>query len=495
MSIAATTVANRINPSSPFEHILFPRDPIHLPAGQLARFLTDLRYEDIPDDVLHKAKLITLDTIGCIIAGANTPLGEKILAAYHSGNNPSGCCVPGTSCQATPSLAAKVNAWLADVLDYEDVAVGHPSATVIPAALAMAEHLNASPQQFLAGVVAGYEAGIRVHDATLASPDVYRRFAVYHAWHGIAAGAAAMVVSGGTEEQFRSALGHAAANTSVPLWYVQYGRPAHALKANYGQMALGGIDAAICARRDIIGPFAMVSDAERGFARIIGSDRFDPTQLSNGLNQVWRIRESSLKAFPCCGFLHTTIDAISTLVNANQIDHNNVDQVQIRSFARISEWFSDSAPATDIDAQLSVEYVSAMALLSKEPGREWYSPCLMTSPAVTGLMTKIEIEIDPVAEQAFWNDRQYLSSVTILMKDGESYSATATFPPGHRRRPLSETDVEKKFLRNVRGTPLEKDGPAIVEGAMNMERLSSLNEMRGFLSTAEPGCDSEGLST
>ncbi|WP_292282007.1 MmgE/PrpD family protein, partial [Mesorhizobium sp.] len=337
--------------------------------------------------------------------------------------------------------------------------------------------LNASPKQFLAGVVAGYEAGIRVHDATHASPEVYRRFAVYHAWHGIAAGAAAMVVSGGTEEQFRSALGHAAANTSVPLWYVQYGRPAHALKANYGQMALGGIDAAICARRDIIGPFAMLSDAERGFARIIGSDRFDPTQLSNGLTQVWRTRESSLKAFPCCGFLHTTIDAISTLVNAHEIDHENVDRVQIRCFARISEWFSDSAPATDIDAQLSVQYVSAMALLSKEPGREWYSPSLMVSTTVAGLMKKIEIEIDPVAEQAFWNDRQYLSSVAVLMNDGQSYSATVTFPPGHWRRPLNESDVEKKFLRNVRGTPFAENGTNIVEMAMNMERLSSLNEM------------------
>ncbi|WP_292282013.1 MmgE/PrpD family protein, partial [Mesorhizobium sp.] len=75
--------------------------------------LTDLRYEDIPDDVLHKAKLITLDTIGCIIAGANTSLGEKILAAYESGNETSSCCVPGTSRQMAPSLAAKVNAWLA----------------------------------------------------------------------------------------------------------------------------------------------------------------------------------------------------------------------------------------------------------------------------------------------------------------------------------------------------------------------------------------------
>ncbi|TIS17631.1 MAG: MmgE/PrpD family protein, partial [Mesorhizobium sp.] len=123
-------------------------------------------------------------------------------------------------------------------------------------------------------------------------------------------GAAAMVVSGGSEEQFRSALGHAAANTNLPLWYVQYGRPAHALKANYGQMALGGIDAAICARRNIIGPFAMLSDSERGFARIIGSDQFDPSQLSANLRQIWRTKESSLKAFPCCAFLHTTIDAI-----------------------------------------------------------------------------------------------------------------------------------------------------------------------------------------
>ncbi|RWM09956.1 MAG: hypothetical protein EOR72_25725, partial [Mesorhizobium sp.] len=86
-----------------------------------------------------------------------------------------------------------------------------------------------------------------------------------------------------------------------------------------------------------------------------------------------------------------------------------------------------------------------------------------------------------VAEQAFWNDRKYLSSVTILMNDGESYSATAAFPPGHRRRPLSESDVEKKFLRNVRGTPLEKDGTTIIESTMNMERLNSLDEMLDLL--------------
>lgn len=487
MSIG-TTRSDAYDVKAPFsfEHILFPRDPIHEHAGRLARFLADLKYEDIPNDVVHTAKVITLDTIGCIVAGANTPLGAKILAA-HDVENEHGCRIPGTSLQLAPSLAAKVNAWLADVLDYADDASGHPSVTVIPAALAMAEYLNATPKQFLAGVVGGYEAGLRVHDAIRPSPEVYRRFPVYIAWHGVAAGAAAMVVSGGSEEQFRSALGHAAANTCVPLWYVQYGRPAHALKSNLGQMALGGVEAATCARQDIIGPFAMLSDAERGFARMIGSDRFDPPRLSADLTHVWRTRQSSLKAYPSCGFLHTTIDAVSSIVRAHDVDYEDVDRLQIRCASRIADWFSDSAPASDIDAQMSVQYVAAMALLSVEPGREWYSPPTMTSPRVSELMRKIDIEVDPSADQAFWSSEEespvdIRSSVTVHTKDGRSFSTSVDVPPGHWRRPLSADDVQKKFLQNVRGTPLEKVGERIIDATMELDGSSSLAELFALVS-------------
>ncbi|WP_162943869.1 MmgE/PrpD family protein [Rhizobium sp. CCGE531] len=462
---------------SSVEHILFPRGAAHNDAGLLAKFLTELRYESIPVDVLKHAKLITLDTIGCIVAGTDTPLGEKLLAAYQAGEDTGGCCVPGTRLQLSPSMATKLNAWLSDVLDYEDVAAGHPSATVIPAALAMAEYLKSTPKRFLAGVVAGYEAGLRVHDATQATPDVYRRFAVYHAWHGIAAGAAAMVVSGGSEEQFRSALGHAGANTSLPLWYVQYGRPAHALKANYGQMALGGIDAALCARRDIVGPFAMLSDPERGFAKIIGSDQFEPAQLSADLGEVWRTRESSLKPYPSCAFLHTTIDGVSSLVKEHNIDPENLEKLKIRSFSRITEWFSDKAPASDIDAQLSIEYVSAMALLSVEVGREWYSPSLMRNNRVAELMQRIDVELDPVAEEAFWKHDQYLSTIILHTRDGRSFTTTVEWPPGHWRRPFSMNDVAEKFARNLRGSAIEKNTSHIIKTIMNIDHLNSLDDL------------------
>ncbi|MEX3954270.1 MmgE/PrpD family protein [Paraburkholderia sp. EG287A] len=470
--------ANQSESSPCVEHILFPSQPSHHDAGVLAQFLSGLTYEDIPADVIHMAKLITLDTIGCIVAGVETELGRDILAAYDPGNAGGGCCIPGTALQFPSSLAAKINGWLSDVLDYEDTASGHPSATVIPAALAVAERLNATPRQLLTGIVAGYEAGLRVHDATRASPEAYRRFAVYHAWHGMAAGAAAMVVSGGTEAQFRSALGHAAANTNIPLWYVQYGRPAHALKANYGQMALGGVDAALCARQDIVGPFAMLSDAERGFARIIGSDQFDPAQFSSALGEEWRTRKVMLKKFPSCAFLHTTIDAVSRITQANGIVPDEVEKLEIRCFARIVEWFSDKAPKSALDAQFSVEYVSAMALHAIEPGRGWYAPDIFNDPAIARSMMKMDVGIDPTAEQAFWSeDEQCMSTVTALMKNGSSYTASVGWAPGEWQRPLRDANVIEKFLNNVSGTSLENRGSQIVEIMMHLEELQTLDDL------------------
>lgn len=483
MSNEYVSCADKVEEPSPFEHILFPRAPIHEPAGQLARFLAELRFEDLPTDVLHTAKLVTLDTIGCIVAGTRTPLGRKIVAAYGSGSEANGCSIPGTSLKLAPSVAAKVNGWLSDVLDFEDTAAGHPSATVIPAALAMAEHLNSTPKQFLLGVVAGYEAGLRLYDATRASPEAYRRFASYHAWHGVAAGAAAMVVSGGSEEQFRSALGHAAANTNIPLWYVQYGRPAHALKANYGQMALGGVDAAICARQDIVGPFAMLSDPVRGFAAIIGSDQFDPSKLSVNLGKTWRLRGTSFKGYPACYSLHSIIDAVSSTVKNSGVEPEQIEKISVRCSAKVADWFSDDAPATDLDGQFSVQYVTAMSVLSIEPGTAWYEPSTMNDPVVSALMKKTKVEVDPRAEDAFWNGLPYLSTASLLVKDGRSFSATVEWPTGHPNKPLSDADLERKFLRNLRGTSLEKHGAKLIEEMMNIDRSTSLSGLGRLLST------------
>lgn len=471
------------NPSSGFENILFPRDPIHHDAGQLAHFLTELEFDAIPKEAIHTAKRVVLDTIGCIIAGADTTLGRQLLSAYGTALTSPGCTVPGTALSLPPSLAAKLSSWLSDVLDYEDVASGHPSATVVPSALAMAEHLRASPRRFLTGIVAGYEAGLRVHDAVRASQEVYKRFAVYHAWHGLAGGAAAMKVTGGSEAQVRSALGHAAANTSLPIWYVQYGRPAHALKANYGQMTLGGVDAALCAAQDIIGPFTFLSDRERGFAKVIGSDNFYPEELSAGLGERWRTLELGIKMFPSCAFLHTTIDAARNIVANTELSADEIDAITIKVFSRITDWFVDPAPASEIDGQLSVEYVTAMALMGITPSRHWYDPQQMKRPEVSTLIGKMTVQLDPDADRAFWEAKKYPSTLIVKTSDGREINETVEWAPGHWRRPVSDTDLVGKFLENVYGTPLQGRGEEIVDSIMSIDSAQSMDTLLKLLRT------------
>lgn len=463
----------RTNPGK-FEDILFPRGAIHQNAGRLARFLTDLEFDNIPNQVVHTAKRVALDTIGCIVAGTDTRLGRQLLKAYGAGIALPGCTVPGTALSLGPSIAAKLSSWLSDVLDYEDDVSGHPSATVVPAALAMAEHLGASPRRFLTGIVAGYEAGLRVHDAVRPSPEVYNRFAVYHAWHGLAAGAAAMKVTGGTEAQVRSALGHAAANTSLPIWYVQYGKPAHALKANYGQMTLGGVDAALCAAQGIIGPFTLLSDEERGYAWIIGSDRFAPEELSRGLGETWRISSQGFKVFPSCAYLHTTIDAARKIANTGLVV-GEIDAVSIRCLSRIADWFVDPTPASEIDAQLSVEYVAAMGLMGIAPGRQWYDAQQMRGSEVSSLMRKMTIERDPEADRLHVEDKRLRSNVTVRTRDGRHFSETVDWSPGHWRRPTSDADLTGKFLDNIRGTAIESRGDEIVDGIMSLDSADSMD--------------------
>ncbi|KAA3448186.1 hypothetical protein C7I87_23045 [Mesorhizobium sp. SARCC-RB16n] len=459
--------------TSRFEHTLFPRAEVHEHAAQMARFLCQLSFDDLPGEVIRLAKLVALDTIGCIIAGTQTDLGRQVIAAYETGSGPQGCSVLGTALRLAPSQAAKVNAWLSDILDYEDTLSGHPSATVIPAALAMAEHRTESSRQFLTGLVAGYEAGVRLHDATRATPEAYRRFASYHAWHGVAAGAAAMAILGGSEDQFRSALGHAAGNTNIPLWYVEYGRPAHALKANYGQMALGGVDAALCAGQGIIGPFSMLSDPERGFAAIIGSDRFDPAQFSTDLGSTWRITKTCFKGYPACYALHPTIGAILAIQKEHDVNPANIENVCILGGAKLASWFSYGMPSSELDGQFSVQYVAAMLLLSKEPGVIWHSSSTWDDPDVRALLAKIAVDVDPEADAALWKGEAQRASVSISLKDGKTYYATVDWPPGHPRNPLRDTEIERKFERNLQGTFLEKRTAQILEMAMSLDRHDS----------------------
>ncbi|HYL80054.1 MAG TPA: MmgE/PrpD family protein, partial [Candidatus Acidoferrum sp.] len=132
--------------------------------GELASFVRRLDPGGLSDAVLRQAGRSILDLTGVAIAGTRAPMAE-IGACFGSEQFASGkCTVIGSRRPLCATGAAWVNCNAASALDLDDghrMAMGHPGAAVIPAALAVAETTGATGREFLAAVVAGYEVAVR----------------------------------------------------------------------------------------------------------------------------------------------------------------------------------------------------------------------------------------------------------------------------------------------------------------------------------------------
>src|ERR1700752_4260557 len=137
----------------------------------LAAYVANLRFEDIPEEVRERAKALTLDFLGSAIRARrdaeSTPSLFKTLATLAlDGRGES--TVFGDARTWTPAMAALLNGALGHSLDFDDThadASLHPSAPVVPAALAVGELVGASGREVLTAIVAGYEVGCRLGHA------------------------------------------------------------------------------------------------------------------------------------------------------------------------------------------------------------------------------------------------------------------------------------------------------------------------------------------
>ena len=134
---------------------------------KFAEFCEQLRYEDLPNDVIKRTKLLILDTVGIIIrARHDAESTSSLVSAIEKLEMSNGSCqVFSDNKSYSPSAAALLNGTLAHSLDFDDThaeASLHSSAPILAAALAAAEMNKSSGQQLIAACVVGYEIQIRL---------------------------------------------------------------------------------------------------------------------------------------------------------------------------------------------------------------------------------------------------------------------------------------------------------------------------------------------
>ena len=445
---------------------------------KLASFITDLRADRLPANVIEMAKLCVLDWLASAIAGGTTrPIQMFVNVARGLGGTPQATVIPDgfkTSCH----LAALVNAASSHVVEMDDLhkpSVLHPAAPVIPAALAAAERDGIAGPEFLTAVVAGYEVAISAGEALGPSH--------YHFWHTTAtcgvfgAAAAAGKLLRLTPEQIVWALG-SAGTQSAGLWeFLVEG--AMSKQLHLGKAAADGLLAALLAEQGLTAA-SQIFEGEKGLAQATSAAP-ELARLTEGLGtRPLRILENSFKAHAACYHIHSSIDAALALKTRLNAKPTEIKRIAVRVYSAALDLLEKIEPASPYAAKFSIPYCIATALLHGRVGLDDFTQEGVHNPAVRQLMSTVVLHRDPELDRVYPD--KWPAIVTIETTQGIRHEARVDFPKGDPKNPMTPEELIAKFhALTVRILP-EPSRSLLIERCLTLDKLDNV---QGLLAGVE----------
>ncbi|MBI4573964.1 MAG: MmgE/PrpD family protein [candidate division NC10 bacterium] len=438
--------------------------------GELVSFVRRLDPAGLSDQVLHQASRCVLDVVGVAIAGTRTPM-TQISARFASEQFGAGkATVIGSRRPLSVAGAAWVNGNAASALDLDDghrLAMGHPGAVVIPAALGIAEVTGVRGREFLAAIVAGYEVAVR---ASVARVPWYKdRMYSSGIWGIFGAAAAAGKLLGFDEASLQSAIGNAASHGPFPPG---------GLQANYsmvkeviGWAGMTGCAAALLAQQGFIGPEDVMDY----------SGRWNPAQLVEGLGDPDRyaILDTYFKPYAVCRWAHSSVDAVLELAGRHGLGPEEIEKILVETFYEVTR-LVNYAPRNAIAAQFSIPFALAVALRHGRIEPEDVSEENLLRPEILDLARKVEVFVDPEINSQF--PAKTIARVAMQTTRGR-FQTTVEYPRGNPENPLSDEELAAKFrslTAKIVGDRASEKLQAAILGLPRARDVTSLTQLLAF---------------
>lgn len=454
-------------------------------AQAIGRFAATSTCTTMPTEVLSSVRERVRDTLGiCLAASELSTSGMARDWAREQGGVHQAHAI-GVKEPLPAPLAAFVNGTLAHSLDYDDThlpSVIHPSASVIPAALAAAELSGATGAETMAAVAIGLEVCVRLG---MAGYDVSRKNSTFfeHGQHAtsicgaLGAAVAAAKILRLTPEGITHSLSVAA---SMGSGLLEANRTGGTVKRIHcGWAAHAGVCAATLVRCGLTGP-ETVLEGRFGFFEAWLHGVFNADAITDGLGSTWLVPGIFFKPYPANHFTHTAIDAAIELrkqgLTPQQVSSATL-AVASPTVRTIGEPLAvKRTPPTGYAAQFSGPYAVAVGLFGGEglgAGIGDYADELAVDPARRELMAKVSVVADPRCDAIF--PFQFPAILTVQTTDGRTLRAEVLTNRGGPQRPLSPAELERKFRDNA-SLVVDADQISHIEGALS--RLSELTDLR-----------------
>jgi 2-methylcitrate dehydratase PrpD len=432
----------------------------------LGAFVAEAGQATMGDATLHHARRALLDWTGATLAGWRTEPVEILAAVLADEVGQGNAQVLGRDDGRAPArTAALLNGTASHAGELDDIyapGLYHPGSPTIAAALAAAQAANASSATLLKAIVIGYQVGNTI--ARAVQPTHYRYWHTTGTVGCFGAAAAASVALGLTARQSAHALATSAtfaAGLQQAFRSDSMSKPLHA-----GRAAEAGVFAALCAARGLTGETAMLEGPE-GFGRAM-SDRVDWDAMLRNLHEPWTVGESTHKIHACCGHNFAAIDG--ALVLRDAIGGTGIASIRVETYSTAVQVAGIREPVTPFEAKFSLPFTVATALIHGHVQSGVFSEQHLLHRGVRDLMGRIEL----VATDEF--DQEYPAlrgaATTIVLDDGRTLRHHQPTRRGAPAYPLTDEELELKFLHLVQPILGEKRSAALLQQLARMDRAA-----------------------
>ncbi len=446
---------------------------------QWAEYAVNLKFEQIPEEVVNAAKMFIYDSFGCALGGSKTEDFRVLEETFRDIGGRDECSVIGSDLKTDVRSASLINGLAIRALDYNDVYwkqdPSHPS-DLLPAAFCVGERENRSGKDLIVATVIAYELEMRIMEA--AFPGI-RELGLHHATlTSFIAPVVAGKMLGMDVDQIVNAVGIAGSH-SVTLGAVTAGTLTM-MKNTVDPMATeAGVFAALMAQNGYKGP-ARIFEGREGLFDAIGED-WKPEVLTDGLGETFKIVDCSIKPFPCEALTHAPISAVLDLVIENDLKPEDIETIEIHTLQRAAEILADEKKYI-IDsretADHSLPYCIAAAVVNRELTPEQFSPEVLKDATILTNVPKVKALLEPLFEERFPAEQP--CKVVIRTVDGKSLEKERAYPKGDPRDQLSTEELKRKFTvlaEEVLSEPQQERAFERIYDLENVESISDLMEI------------------
>lgn len=424
---------------------------------KLAQFVAETQWEDIPHPVQQHARLVVLDTLGVMLAGAEQPevrqLRERLVATAGTGATVYARGWP----TADPRTAALLNGIAGRSLELGEGYRNFPmqgAVQILPGVLAVGEWVRSTGREMLTALVLGYDVAARLGAAMTIRPLAHQNGQVA-LLGAIAAGAR---MRGLDAADTSRALRIGATLVLTPS-YTNAVAGATALNVAGG---MSGFAAALAPDLALAGFTAQDNAIEEALSSLVG-DGFEPRGLLDELGTRWEITRNWFRLRACCNPSYAALDALEDALAALRPQPDEIERIDVATY-RFASVMRNPDPPNYFAAKYSLPHAAAALVSRGNAGYGSFTEAVVHDPAIAALRHRVHVTEDPAMTAAIPRLKQ--ARVTLTLKDGRQSTQTCESPKGDFLRPYQDSELREKF-RELAGLVLTPEGVTGIEQAVN----------------------------